>query len=273
VDSERRWFLIVIDDDRARAEETEAASGLLLALIWAHELRNPLQVISFMTTALRMTDPDPRCLRDLEALASATEHALSLVDGVFELWNSLGEGELVLVKDSFSLRSTVNELCHGLVPEARSRDIDMSLIVAAEVPDVLVGDAVRLRQVLFNLLGNAIKFTDSGKVQLQVEVKYRSQSEVVLGFSVVDNGIGIPCEEQSRIFEPFSRLRSEGTERGGRGLGLFVSRQIVRAMGGELTVTSALVVGSTFHFAARFGVDSSEQPVAKGAHKGSDGFC
>ena len=165
---------------------------------------------------------------------------------------------LVLEQIEFALRPGLGEALKSLGPRAHEKGLEITSSVDPEVPDGLVGDPGRLRQVLINLVGNAIKFTAEGEVRVEVRVAQRSETGVILHAQVSDSGIGIAADKQASIFEPFIQADSSTTRRhGGTGLGLAITRQLVELMGGRIWVESAPGKGSTFHFTASFGVHTS----------------
>src|SRR5262245_29569234 len=154
----------------------------------------------------------------------------------------------------FELREAVGDACRVLALRAAEKRLELAYDVAAGVPDSLVGDAGRLRQVLLNILGNAVKFTAQGEVVLRVRIERQDESGALLRFSASDTGIGIPLDKQEHIFQAFTQADSSTTRRyGGTGLGLAIARRLVALMGGELWVESTEGHGSTFHFTASFG--------------------
>src|SRR5262249_22756701 len=162
---------------------------------------------------------------------------------------------------AFDLRDALDDTLATLALRAHKKGLELADHVAADVPDVLVGDPHRLRQVVVNLIGNAIKFTERGEVVLQVEVRARSEREVCLHLAVSDTGIGIAPEQQAKLFKAFSQADTSTTRKyGGTGLGLAISARLVQMMGGEVWLESQVGRGSTFHFTVRFGL--ARGPVA-----------
>src|SRR5262245_35171436 len=154
----------------------------------------------------------------------------------------------------FELREAVGDACRVLALRAAEKRLELAYDVAAGVPDSLVGDAGRLRQVLLNILGNAVKFTAQGEVVLRVRIQRQDEDVAHLRFSVSDTGIGIPLDKQEHIFQAFTQADSSTTRRyGGTGLGLAIARRLVDLMGGQLWVESVEGTGTTFHFTAIFG--------------------
>jgi CheY-like chemotaxis protein len=177
---------------------------------------------------------------------------LSLIDDILDFSKVEARKER-LDKVEFLLRDTVEETLKALALRAQQKHIELASHFPQEVPDVLIGDPERLRRIVVNLVGNAIKFTEQGEVVLHVQLESQSANEVLLHFSVTDTGIGIPLEQQQRIFEAFAQADASTTRKyGGTGLGLAISAQLCELMGGLMWVESEVGVGSTFHFTARF---------------------
>src|SRR5262249_50385940 len=172
--------------------------------------------------------------------------------------------KLQLDRIGFNLRDALEDTMRVLAPRAYKKGIELACRIHPDVPETLVGDPLRLRQIVVNLVGNAIKFTDRVEVVVQVQAESPMEDEVELHFSVRDTGIGIPLEKQQVIFEAFSQADSSTTRRyGGTGLGLAISSQLVELMGGKIAVESQPGVGSTFHFTVLLGIG---EPAAIGSH-------
>src|SRR5262249_58939530 len=168
-------------------------------------------------------------------------------------FSKIEAGKLALGRADFSLRGTVGETLRALATRAHRKGLELLCRVHPDVPDALEGDAGRLRQVLMNLVGNAIKFTPRGEVEVDVETEPSSGPSVLVIFTVRDTGIGIARDKQATIFRAFEQEDSSTTRRyGGTGLGLTISAQLARLMDGDITVQSAPGCGSTFRFTARF---------------------
>jgi CheY-like chemotaxis protein len=194
----------------------------------------------------------------------SAESLLRILNDILD-FSKIEAGKLELESLGFSLRNCVGQTAQALAIRAAEKGLELACRIAPDLPDGLIGDQGRLRQVVVNLVGNAIKFTHHGEVILNVERHSTTDGEVVLHFSVRDTGEGIPPDKQAKIFESFTQADSSTTRRfGGTGLGLTISRQLVQLMKGRIWVESAPGDGSTFHFTAAFGVqDQKAQPPAE----------
>lgn len=188
----------------------------------------------------------------LQSIKSSGDALLALINDLLDI-SKVEARKLELEKAAFDLRATVEDSLRVLAPRAHQRGLELTCHIAEQVPQTLVGDAGRLRQVLLNLVGNAIKFTETGEVAVRVQLGRVEGGSVRLNFAVQDTGIGIPAEKQALIFEAFAQADSSTTRRyGGTGLGLAISAQLVELMQGKISVESEPGLGSTFHFDAEF---------------------
>ncbi len=249
---------------RARAEDATRAKSEFLANI-SHEIRTPMNAIIGMTELAQSTSITREQREYLNAIQSSAEALLVLVNDVLD-FSKIEARKLHLENVVFQLRDVLTDAMRVLGPRAQQKRIELACHVEASVPDILRGDPLRLRQVVVNLTGNAIKFTDHGEVVLRAWKAAESNGTIEVQFSVKDTGIGISPDKQSIIFEAFSQADSSTTRRyGGTGLGLAISAELVGLMGGAITVESEPGRGSTFRFSARFGVeqiDSDTPPPA-----------
>ena len=265
--TDRRIMEEELKQAKDAAEAANRAKSQFFANI-SHDLRTPMNAILGMTE-LALGDVTDPAVRDY--LVTAKESAnvlLELLNQILDL-SRMEAGKFQLESTPFNLRATMGQTLKILEMRAHEKGLQLACTVADDVPDGLVGDPMRLRQVLMNLVGNAVKFTQQGKVNVRIEVLSRSAEDVQLKFLVEDTGIGISAEDQERIFVPFTQAETS-TSRiyGGTGLGLTIASNLVELMGGRIWVESRLGQGSKFHFTVRLGIASApvsmpEQPACE----------
>jgi signal transduction histidine kinase/ActR/RegA family two-component response regulator len=243
---------------RRELEALNAAKSQFLANM-SHEIRTPMHGILGMAQLLRSADTTPEQRQYyLETLYGSARGLLHVLNDVLD-FSKIDAGKLQLESISFAIPEVIEEIRQILIAQAESKGIRLECTISPEVPGTVQGDPVRLRQVLLNLVGNAIKFTDTGSVSVTVDAAGANRESIELRFAVQDTGVGIPPEQQSRIFEAFSQADVSVARRfGGTGLGLAISSQIVQLMGGRITVESEPGRGSRFSFACRFTTQPDE---------------
>jgi signal transduction histidine kinase/CheY-like chemotaxis protein len=243
------------------AEEANQAKSEFLANM-SHEIRTPLNGIIGMTELALDTTLSLEQREYLAMVKSSADALLSILNDILD-FSKIEMRKLELEDIPFSLRDHLAELLKPLALRAEQKGLELICHVLPDVPNVAVGDPGRLRQVLVNLVGNAIKFTDRGQILVQVEVQSASTDTTVLHYFVSDSGIGVPSEKQQSIFEPFSQADGSTTRRfGGTGLGLTISTTLVELMGGRIWLESVPHEGSTFHFTVTLAVtDARPEPT------------
>ena len=232
----------------------------------SHEIRTPMHAITGLSHLLSQTNPTPKQKEFIDAVKKSTDNLLVIINDLLDL-AKIESGTIEINKSSFKLTEIFNALGNLLQPTIETKGNTLIIHIDKELKKVLVGDSARLHQILLNLLGNAIKFTENGEIRLSAKLLYSGVKKTTIVFSVVDTGIGLPEEKLSTIFGSFIQAdKSIKRKYGGTGLGLTIAKQLIELQGGTISVESQLGVGTTFRFTLCFEINQTNDPSLK-THK------
>ncbi len=238
---------VELDLAKKRAQEAARIKSEFLANM-SHELRTPLNGVIGFTRQMLKTELSVTQADYLQTIERSANNLLSIINDVLD-FSKLEAGKLVLEHIPFSLRDTLDEVIVLLAPSAHEKGLELTLDVHNDVPDQVIGDSLRLQQVITNLLGNAVKFTETGNIDIRIEQRNQLAHQVELEVQIHDTGIGISERQQSQLFQAFRQADASISRRhGGTGLGLVITQKLVKEMGGDICFHSQLNRGSTFWF-------------------------
>ena len=260
--SQPELILAKVKSEQAAMQAEKAAHAKQQFLSnMSHEIRTPMNAIIGFTRLLQKTELTEEQLEFVQAVKSSGENLLVIINDVLD-FSKAQSGKISFEKASFSVRQQVDSIIELMTPKANEKKLELHSDFDHSIPDHLMGDAARLNQILINLIGNAIKFTEHGDVSISVQNRSDTNNHVEVEFKISDTGIGIPSDKLTSIFEEFSQASNDITRKyGGSGLGLAIVKQLVEAQGGKINVKSTEGVGSVFTFVLGFAKDESHRAV------------
>jgi CheY-like chemotaxis protein/nitrogen-specific signal transduction histidine kinase len=250
---QRRMMLDNIILARKKAEEAAQSKQLFMSTM-SHEIRTPLNEVIGITNLLLQVNPREDQMDYIKALKFSGNHLLTLVNDVLD-YNKMESGKIIFEQTQFNLSDFLNEIMRSYSFRSKAKNLKFDIKKASDLPTEVIGDPIRLNQILSNLLSNALKFTNHGSIQVLVKELDRTEHQSNLEFTVIDTGIGIPKDKHILIFDSFTQASSDTTRNfGGTGLGLAICKKLIELQGGTLFVESEPEKGSTFRFVLSFGI-------------------
>ncbi|HSO77100.1 MAG TPA: PAS domain S-box protein [Bacteroidales bacterium] len=254
---QRRKMLDNLISARQRAEEAAISKQQFMSTM-SHEIRTPLNEVIGITNLLYQGDPREDQMEFINTLRFSANHLLTLVNDILD-YNKMEAGKIVFEKTEFDLTALIDDIKRSYTHRAEEKGISFTVEKASDLPSELIGDPIRLNQILSNLLSNAMKFTSEGSVVLKFAVKEKSVNRALLEFSVKDTGIGIPADKTEEIFESYTQASPDTTRKfGGTGLGLAICKRLIDLQGGKISLTSTPGKGSVFTFSIEYALPSAE---------------
>ncbi len=243
--------------EKEKAEQSEKFKQQFLANM-SHEIRTPMNSIVGLTSLLHKTELDDHQKKYLNVIKKSSENLLVIINDILDL-SKIEAGKMDFEKISFSLAESLDTVYHSMLIKAEEKNLLFNIVIDQSVPPIIVGDPTRLNQILYNLAGNAIKFTQTGSVTINISEINKQGMTSMLQFCVTDTGIGISEDNSSKIFDSFSQATSDTTRKfGGTGLGLTISKQLIELQGGSISVKSELGTGTSFIFKIPFSIGTTK---------------
>ncbi|MES2427828.1 MAG: ATP-binding protein [Bacteroidota bacterium] len=237
--------------ERDRAEASEKVKQLFLANM-SHEIRTPMNAILGFARLLEESLTEKELLDYVKVIIKSGDDLLVILNDILD-FSRMEAGKVNFEQQSFSITNTIDSIVTMMEPKAASKKLHIRAAIDDTIPSIIIGDSVRLSQIILNLVSNAIKFSDNGEIKISVDIINETDDKMVIKFVVKDNGIGIPLKKQAKIFESFEQATSDTARKfGGTGLGLSISKQLVEQQGGKIYVESEPGKGSEFHFTLPF---------------------